>query len=308
VNEAPKYLYASFLGPAASIGIFSVDPTSGTPTQKSTYLLANPCICAPGEFELSPNGKFLFLGGSFLGGAVQAIGALGVDAETGALTAVPGSPFPADQIPYQLAVHPSGQFLFTENVVLTQELLVQSLSTFLVDASTGALSPSSGSPFLLPSNAARGTLAVHPSGKFLYLTSADAANGIRVWSIDGTSGKITVAPGSPYQVGLAIDNAAFDPTGKFLYGSGRETEGITGFDVDANSGALTPMPGSPFSPNSGLGAFTVDPSGRFLIVEDTTNQTLIEFAIESGTGMLTPSGGSVSLSANEPIINIVKAP
>jgi 6-phosphogluconolactonase (cycloisomerase 2 family) len=93
-----------------------------------------------------------------------------------------------------------------------------------------------------------------------------------------------------------------------LYGSGRETEGITGFDVDANSGALTPMPGSPFSPNSGLGAFTVDPSGRFLIVEDTTNQTLIEFAIDSGTGILTPSGGSVSLSANEPIINIVKAP
>jgi 6-phosphogluconolactonase len=316
VEPDSKYLYASYPNPVGNaIGIFTIDPSTGVPTQTSVYLLTVICpFCSPpsgpGELTLSPSGKFLYYASSTLGGGVsQGIGALAVDSAAGTLSVVAGSPFPADQAPFIVRVHPSGQFLYTENLDPSGgNFLLQSLSGFSVDASTGALAPVPGSPFAPPVSATIGGLAIHPSGKFLYATSGMEANGILAWNIDGTTGGLTVLTGSPFQVGVAVYSAAFDPSGKFLYATAGPMGGLLGFNVDPNSGALTPIPGSPFSSGSFLGAPTVDPSGRFLFAGDEPNHAIVGFSIDSATGALTALGSPAPLSARPVSLTIVKVP
>ncbi len=316
VDPNAKYLYASYPNPLANaIGIFTIDPNTGVPTQTSVFSLNVICpFClppsSPGELTLSPSGKFLYYASSELGGGVaQGIGALAVDSAAGTLSVVTGSPFPADQAPFIVRVHPSGQFLYTENLDASGgNILLQSLSAFSVDSSTGALAPVLGSPFVPPVSATIGGLAIHPSGKFLYATSGLEANGILAWNIDGTTGGLTVLTGSPFQVGVPIHSAAFDPSGKFLYATAGPTGGILGFNVDPNSGALTPIPGSPFSSGSFLADPTVEPSGRFLFAGDEPNHAIVRFSIDSATGALAALGSPAPLSARPVSLTIVKVP
>jgi len=134
------------------------------------------------------------------------------------------------------------------------------------------------------------------------------ANGILAWNIDGTTGGLTVLTGSPFQVGVAIYSAAFDPSGKFLYATAGPMGGLLGFNVDPNSGALTPIPGSPFSSGSFLGGPTVEPSGRFLFAGDEPNHTIVGFSIDSATGALAALGSPAPLSARPISLTIVKVP
>ena len=135
-----------------------------------------------------------------------------------------------------------------------------------------------------------------------------AANGILGWTIDGTTGGLTALTGSPYQPGVEVFGAAFDPSGKFFYASAGPAGGILGFTVDQNSGALTPVPGSPFSSSSFLAGPTVEPSGQFLFAEDPKNQAIIGFTIDSATGALTPLGNPTAVGAQPISLTIVKAP
>ena len=73
------------------IYVFSIDPTTGAPTPVagSPFLTTS----APFEFVLSPSGKFVYAFGSDGTGATAAIEGFQLDSTTGALTALPGSPF-----------------------------------------------------------------------------------------------------------------------------------------------------------------------------------------------------------------------
>lgn len=117
VDPASRFLY---LTEPPAIDIFSIDPTTGAPAADGAFLLDVICaLCAPqsgpGELAFAPSGKFLYYGSSTVGlgagGVVQGIGALAVNSATGALSGVVGSPFPADQVPISVLVHPSGQFV-----------------------------------------------------------------------------------------------------------------------------------------------------------------------------------------------------
>jgi len=89
VEPDSKYLYASYPNPVANaIGIFTIDPNTGVPSQTSVFSLNVICpFClppsGPGELTLSPSGKFLYYASSTLGGGVSQ----GIDALR--LTALP---------------------------------------------------------------------------------------------------------------------------------------------------------------------------------------------------------------------------
>jgi 6-phosphogluconolactonase len=316
VDPASKFLYVSELNSSASaIDIFSIDPITGVPSPTSAFSVTSICalcppISGPGVPTLDPKGNFLFYGSSSLGvGVFEGIGALTVDSATGALSGVPGSPFPADQAPFFVRVHPSGQFLYTENIDATGSggVTLQSLSGFSVD-STGALAPVPGSPFTPPVSSTISGLAIHPSGKFLYAPSGSTQNGIMAWSIDTTTGGLTALAGSPYDAGnLAFGPPAFDPSGKFLYVSagGR---GLFGFSVDATSGVLTPLSRSPFASGSALLTPVIDPGGHFLFASDTKNKAIVAFKLDSATGALTPLGTPTLLTGGALMLTIVQAP
>ena len=305
VEPTSKSLYIAFpLASGGTIGIFSIDPTTGVPIQTSAFDVTQICIfcppiSGPGVLALNSTGSFLYYGSSTLGGGVfEGIGALAVNSSTGALSFVAGSPFPGDDAPFFVTSHPSGRFLYTENIDATgaNGFTLQSISGFAIDAASGAITgPVAGSPFAPQVNSTISGLSVHPSGSFLYSATGFGMNGIMGWKID-VAGGLTTLPNSPFQPGTsAFGTGAFDPAGKFLYLSGGGLGGMLGFSVDS-SGNLAPLPGSPFAPGLSLLDPVVDPTGQFLFVSQTINKTLLVFRLDGATGALTPVGNPIQLA------------
>jgi 6-phosphogluconolactonase (cycloisomerase 2 family) len=314
-DPGSKFLYLSDPNPLIhAIDINSIDPKSGLLTSDGAFILDNgicpfcPPISGPGPLTMDSKGKFLYYGSNVIGSGIsQVIGGMSVNSTTGSLSLVPGSPFAADDVPAAVLVHPSGHFLYTEDLALGPGLPLQGVSGFSIDSNTGALTPVTGSPFTAPTNADTTGFAIHPTGKFMYASSGTAANGVLAWSIDSTSGALTALAASPFAAGTTTFGVTISPSGKFLYSSNSLNGGISGFSIDAASGVLAPINGSPFDTSVRWGQCVVDPSGKLLIAVDGKSKAIALFSIDSTTGALTldnstPIGGiALSLAlANAP--------
>ncbi|MBI3478157.1 MAG: beta-propeller fold lactonase family protein [Acidobacteria bacterium] len=316
VDPSGRFLYASNADVfAPAIDIFSSDSKSGSLTQDGAFVLTTICpLCAPvngpGALATDPQGHFLYYGSNTFGfGLTEVVGGLSVAAGTGALNFVPGSPFSADDVPFYLQVHPGGHFLFTVNTPNPPDFSVSGVSGFSIDSSTGALTPVPGSPFSVSLHADLAGFAIHPSGKYLYVSTAKSANGILAWSVDTATGALSPLTESPFAPGTSPVGIAINPSGKFLYSANPLSGGgIFGFTIDSASGALTPLTGSPFDMSARLGDCTIDPSGKFLLAADATNKTLVIFSIDASTGALSQIGSPTPLDAVPFVILMTKAP
>jgi DNA-binding beta-propeller fold protein YncE len=86
-----------------------------------------------------------------------------INATTGALTAIVGSPFPAGSAPFSVAVDPTGKFAYVANADFNSN----NVSGYTINATTGALTAIAGSPF--PAGSFPVSVAVDPTGKFAYV-------------------------------------------------------------------------------------------------------------------------------------------
>jgi len=229
-------LYAADAG---RVDAFAVSAT-GIPTAISS----SPSPSGSGFFlAVDPSGKFLYTA------ADDPLGTGGIFAfatdSTGALTAVPGSPF---TLPGQtglnsllLGIVDTGPYVYTALLPTNQ------IAAFSVSSSTGALVPVPGSPF----PAGTSPIQIVSASGFLYaLNSLDGT--ISGYSIDSTDGVLTPLSGSPFAiVGFSL---ATDYFGQLLYVGG--PTGIQAFSIDSTTGALTPLTSSPF-PASGAVLLTV---------------------------------------------------
>ena len=317
VDPTSRFLYSSdgnFLAPA--INIFSIDPKTGSLAPDGTFLLTSICnLCppasAPGALAIDAKGAFLYYGSSSFGnGLSEEIGGLSVTAATGTLNLVTGSPFPADDVPFGVLVHPSGHFFYTENTpnALVFPLPLRSVSGFSIDPSTGALAPMLGSPFTPPVDADLTAFAIHPTGKFMYASAGSAANGIVAWNIDSTTGSLTALAASPFATGTTLYGVTITPSGKFLYSPNGANGGISGFTIDSASGALAPISGSPFDASVWWGECVIDPSGKLLVAVDGKNKAIELFSIDSSTGALTRLGNPTPIGAVAVSVVMTKAP
>ncbi len=83
-------------------------------------------------------------------------------------------------------------------------------------------------------------------GRFLFISDEDNGQ-TSAYTIDRSSGAITVVAGSPFAGGGA--GATVDRTGNFLYvgNTGPNTsQGVYAFQINQTTGALTLVSGSPF--------------------------------------------------------------
>lgn len=105
-------------------------------------------------------------------GSSNNISAYSVNAASGALTPVPGSPFAAGAGPFGAAVSPSQRFLYVSNYACQSGCSAPStVSGYSIDASTGVLTPVPGSPF--PAGIGPHSIAIAPDGRFLYVVKFD---------------------------------------------------------------------------------------------------------------------------------------
>src|SRR5437879_1553483 len=90
-----------------SVTTYSIDSTGAATFVGLTASAAGGAI----SVAVDPSGKFAYTA-NVNGNTVSAYG---VDASTGSLTQIPGSPFRAGANPYFVAVHPPGNFLYADN-------------------------------------------------------------------------------------------------------------------------------------------------------------------------------------------------
>ncbi len=227
------------------------------------------------------------------------VSAYTINASTGFLTPITGSPFNAGMSPVIVTTDPLGKFAYVVNNGSNN------VSAYTINASTGFLTPATGSPFA--AGTAPNSVAVDASGRFAYVANPQSQN-ISAYTIDSNTGALTAIVGSPYPTGAKTEPYAVtvDPTGQFVYVANDSlsfgTNGsIFAYTIDVNTGALTAITGSPFTPVYGPSAVTVDPSGKFLYVTnsigDPTDYTVSGFAINAATGALSQAINPVIQSA-----------
>jgi 6-phosphogluconolactonase (cycloisomerase 2 family) len=210
-----------------------------------------------------------------------------INQTTGALTALAGSPFSTGtlSVPGDLASPPGSNLLYAADAL--------TVDAFIINAA-GAPTALSGSPSL---SAVNFSIAVDPSGKFLYASDDAPPGGIFAFTIDST-GALTVVPGSPFTIpGQAAPDSlplGIVDTGSYVYAAISNTSQIAAFAIASDTGALTPVPGSPFP--AGTNPTAVVLAGSFLYAinspDRTIDRTISGYSINSANGVLTPLSGS----------------
>src|SRR5260370_23115632 len=185
-----------------------------------------------------PSGKFAY----FSYPVLNSVSGYALNRGEGTLTAIPGSPFSAADLPADLAVEPCGEFLYAINTFSND------VSAYAIDRETGSLTPVPGSPF----SAQRQPLglAIDPLGHFVFVANA-YSDSLSVFAIDRSTGSLTQVSGSPFPTGRNPVAVGVDPSGRFVYVANTavlpgNVSTVSGFTLDSTTGALTPVQGSPF--------------------------------------------------------------
>jgi len=118
------------------------------------------------------------------------------------------------------------------------------VSAYSIDGTTGALTQVAGSPFPVGSAPSPYSVAVDPTGQFVYVASS--SGNVSAYSINGTTGALTAVPGSPFPAGAGSVSVTVDSTGRFVYTANSNTNNVSAFTIDETDGHLTPVAGSPF--------------------------------------------------------------
>src|SRR5438270_6813584 len=105
---------------------------------------------------------------------------------------------------------------------------------FREDPNSGALTQLANSP--ITAGSAVQSLALHPSGKFLYAANSGAGN-ISLYTVSSTGSLDEVTPRT--NAGIAPTLLAMDPAGAFLYVADSGSFNLNVFSIDASTGALT---------------------------------------------------------------------
>jgi len=233
-------------------------------------------------------GQFLFAANT----ASRDVSVFTIDANSGALTLVPGSPFALqpgfggganDDI--SVAATPDGHFL------MASSNLANNVTIFSIDAN-GALAPIPGSPVFAPFPDG---IKISPDGKFLAVAGI-----LQMFSI-APNGLLTFlnSLGSDQGFPAAID---IDCSSSLLY-DGRATDSSTivdGYHIGSD-GTLTPVTGSPFMPGVGLNSNVVvlSPDDKTLFVSNQFSFSVTAFHVAQDGSLSLVSGSPFFLRTSE---------
>lgn len=157
------------------------------------------------------------------------------------------------------------------------------IAVFREDPNSGVLTAISGSPF--PGGSSPHSIAVHPSGKFLYAANAgQGQNDVSLFTISSDGVPTEVTPRTT--AGTVPTLLAIDAAGAFLYVANGQSNNVSVFAIDSGSGALTQVPNSPFAIGLSALDMKLNPAGTVLYVTGSPN-VLAAFSLSSvGSGSM----------------------
>jgi len=178
IDPTDHFLFSSVADPPGGVAAFTIDPVTGALMQVAgSPFRADPnSTVQPGQIVVDPSGKFVYV---TLVQSSQVAG-FAITTPSGALTPVPGSPFPAGNGPLGLTA--VNEFLYVSNA------MDGTLSGYTIDSASGMLMPLANSPFPISAGAITSDIF-----GFLF---ASGAGGMTSFKVDVTSGALTQV-GSP---------------------------------------------------------------------------------------------------------------
>jgi len=265
-----------------TLSSYSVDAITGALAVVGTPITTGASPHAALSVDYGDGQRFIFVGNE----GSNDVSALAVSPTTGALTAVPGSPFPAGIDPQAMTLYAG--LLYVANTGS------DNVSVYTIDAN-GALAPVSPGPSTFATGKSPTSIVADPyvltyEDSIIYVANHGGSNDISAFRV-GT-GVPTPVAGSPFPAGgnplsLALVDTAGGP---FLYSANPDARNpsISGFSIDPASGALSPLSGSPF-PIPVSHYMASDQTGAYLYV--TSGATILGYAINASTGALTALPG-----------------
>jgi 6-phosphogluconolactonase (cycloisomerase 2 family) len=215
-----QFLYGA--DDSGNIFAFSLDNVTGVPTSLPGSPFASGLNS---QLAVDPSGKFLYATSD---DAIGTVLAFGIDS-TGALSPLPGSPFPINPTSVALNPEPYG-IVDTGSFVYVALSGTNQVAAFSVDRETGVLTHVPGSPFTAGNAASLFAI----TNNFLYVVNA-ADGTVSAYTINPASGALTPVPGSPF--GSGGGTLAIDPSGKYLYLG--TYKGVQSYNINSATGALT---------------------------------------------------------------------
>lgn len=241
---------------------------NGTSSNGSTSL----ATAKPG-----PTPRFLYAA-SCAGSSNGGINEYGVDAASGALAPLSGSPFLAGlDCPNFMTVNPEQTFLFVPDDEEEQ------IHVYAI-ASNGALSEIPRSPY----SQCAFQLAVDPSGRFLVAPNF-CDNSVGVYSI-GSDGTLSAVAGSPFRGATTAQpvGVLIDPRGQRVFVANEGTSSNVSVFTMSSNGVLSEVPGSPFAAGDSTYALSETPDGKYLFANDfSSGGQILVYAVSGSTGSLT---------------------
>jgi 6-phosphogluconolactonase len=252
-GEGSTYLYVTDVN-AGKVAGFLYDSTSGTltPVPGSPFPAGNTPVQAvlAAPQTISP----LFLYVSNLNDSAGGISAYAINQSNGALSPIPGSPFPTGAPgsypgPSAMVVNYGSNFLY---VALSGSANANNqIAAFSIDPTTGRLTALPQSPFTTGNDPLQMAFVPVTTGAqgFLYTANIDDDT-ISAFTADNTTGVLTPVKGSPFAAGTSVWGLSQVLTSSgnfFLYAADPQAETVIAYTINGSTGVLTPLQGSPFA-------------------------------------------------------------
>ena len=199
------FLYATAV--SGNLLVFSIDPSTGALTPRSGV----NGLAAGGGALVTPNGRNLYYT------TPSGIYEFAIDAASGALAPLAGSPVAYHIVPGPAAVDPAGKFVYVTNADPSVTTGAQ-VSAWSIDQATGELS-SIVLPVAATTAGPQLGVTVDGSGTFAIVTTAVGSGTdpscFNVFAIDAGTGALTPVPGSPFAADCG--QIAADVSYNYLY-------------------------------------------------------------------------------------------
>jgi 6-phosphogluconolactonase (cycloisomerase 2 family) len=253
-----------------------------TPTSPAT-VASGP---QPEAITVDSQGKFAYV--CNIGNST--IGMFAINQSTGVLTPLSPANASAGALPQDFTLHPSGNFAYSANTS------GGTVTVFSVNKITGQLTPTATVPVPGYNVANPVAVTVSPSGQFLYVV----AQYVEIYSIDQTTGGLTILPETYTYPGVRPFKLTFDSTGQFAFIPDNGSNNLYEFAANPTTGALTALASSPVNAGNQPSGVALSPVSNIAYVSDRLGNTVSSFDVASSTGQLTPLSPNAATNTNGP--------
>ncbi len=279
-----KYAY---VGNGGYVGEFSVS-TSGQWTEIGRAF--GPGSIGGAAIAIDPKYRFLYvIGGGY---ASSSIAMFTIDPTTGILTPTsPAAVTIAGLLSQSIAVDGLGRFVYTTDTVSN------TVTSLAINQSTGMLTPTSV-PITNSVMATDGVVA-DAAGKFIYVEGQ--YGGLASYSIDQTTGNLTVVSDYPFLGGGGGYPGTINPAGTYYYAAAGQANAISVVGLDSQTGVLTQVPsGGIIQTGQDATSVALTPNGKYAYITARSDGNVWMFTVDSSTGLLTRFGGSITAGDDYP--------